>query len=238
MKFRANLEIFISILVLSILNGVVFSKVIIPMYDISLLHCVLTAIIFGLLYYLSFLRVYSKYDFLKETNKQLKADLKIDKLTELFNRGTFDSDLKNILDAEVYSAIFIDIDNFRSFNNEYGHSVGDKVLIDVSEAIKNGIRKNDRAYRYGGEEIVIILKACDKEEAFIVAEKIRNNVRSIDNSPLPKITISLGVSGYPNDGQNVEEIIQACDEALLYAKKNGKNKTVMFNKNNCFKGSK
>jgi len=189
------------------------------------------SIIFGVLYYLSFLRICSKYDLLKETNKQLLADLKIDKLTGLFNRGTFDLDLKNILDSEVYSAIFIDIDDFRNFNNEYGHSVGDKVLIEVIETIGKGIRKNDRAYRYGGEEIVIILKGCDKEKAFIVAEKIRSNVSSIDNSPLPKITISLGVSGYPDDGQNVEDIIQACDEALLYAKKNGKNKTVMFDKN-------
>ena len=85
--------------------------------------------------------------------------------------------------------------------------------------------------RYGGEEIVIILKDCDKEEAFIVAEKIRNNISSIDNSPYPKITISLGVSGYHKDWQTVEEVIQACDEALLYAKKNGKNKMVMFQKN-------
>jgi diguanylate cyclase (GGDEF)-like protein len=123
--------------------------------------------------------------------------LKTDKLTGLFNRGTF----------------------------------GDKVLIDVSKAIKHGIRKNDMAYRHDSEEIVAILKGCDKERAFIVAEKIRTNVSSFDNSPLPKTTISLGVSGYPDDGQNVEEITRACDEALLYAKKNGKNKTVIFNKN-------
>jgi len=231
MKYRAKLEIFISILVLSILNGLVLSKVIVPIYGISLLHCVLVATMFGVLYYLSFLRVYSKYNLLKETNKQLKMELKIDKLTGLFNRGTFDADLKKILDSEVYSAIFIDIDDFRSFNNNYGHFVGDKVLIDVSKAIINGIRKNDRVYRYGGEEMVIILKGCNKEEAFIVAEKIRNNVSSIDNRPLHKMSISLGVSGHPVDGENIEEIIQACDKALLYAKKNGKNKTIMFNKN-------
>ncbi len=231
MKFKPNIEIGISILVLSILNGLVLSEVIVPRYGISLLHCVLVNIVFGILYYISFLRVYSKYKLLKDTNKQLIKELKIDKLTELFNRGTFDQDIKDMVDCEIYSAIFIDIDNFRNFNNECGHSIGDKVLINVSKAIKHGIRKNDRAYRYGGEEIVIILKECDKEEAFIVAEKIRNNVSSIDNSPYPKITISLGVSGYPNDGQTVEEVIQACDEALLYAKKNGKNKTVMFQKN-------
>ncbi|MCB2294732.1 GGDEF domain-containing protein [Clostridium algoriphilum] len=231
MKYKAKLEIFISILVLSILNGVVLSKGIVYIYCYRLLYCVLTAIIFGVLYYLSFLRVYSEYNLLKQTNKQLLIELKTDKLTGLFNRGTFDLDLKNILDSEIYSAIFIDVDDFRNFNNEYGHSVGDKVLIDVSKAIKYGIRKNDMAYRYGGEEIVIILKGCDKESAFIVAEKIRTNVSSFDNSPLPKITISLGVSGYPYDGQTVEEIIRACDVALLYAKKNGKNKTVIFNKN-------
>ena len=231
MKYRAKLEMFISILVLSILNGLVLSKVNVSIYCIRLLHCVLTAIIFGVLYYLSFLRVYSKYNLLKETNGQLIKELKIDKLTELFNRGTFDLDLKNILDSEVYSAIFIDIDDFKNFNNDYGHAIGDKVLIDVSKAIKHGIRKNDRAYRYGGDEIVIILKDCDKEEAFIVAEKIRNNVSCIDNTPYPKITISLGVSGYPSDAQMVEQVIQACDEALLYAKKNGKNKTIIFNEN-------
>jgi diguanylate cyclase len=231
MKSRVKLEIFISILGLSILNGLFLSLVTLRTYGDKLLYCILLTIFFGGLYYLSFLRVYSKYNLLKDTNEQLITEVKIDKLTGLFNRGTFDLDLKNILDKEIYSAIFIDVDDFRNFNNEYGHSVGDKVLIDVSKAIKFGIRKNDMAYRYGGEEIVIILKGCDKESAFIVAEKIRTNVSSFDNSPLPKITISLGVSGYPDDGQNVEEIIRASDEALLYAKKNGKNKAVIFNKN-------
>ena len=207
MKYRAELEIIISILVLSILNGLVLSKVIIPLYGVRLLHCVLTSITFGVLYYLSVLRVYSKYNFLRESNEQLKTELEIDKLTGLLNRGTFDTDLKKLLDSKVYSAIFIDIDDFRDFNNNYGHFVGDKVLIDVSKAIIRGVRKNDRVYRYGGEEIVIILKDCNKEEAFIVAEKIRNNVSSIDNLPLYKMSISLGVSDHLVDGGNVEEII-------------------------------
>lgn len=229
MKYRVKLEIFISILGLSILNGLFLSMVILRTYGVKLLHCVLVTILFGGLYYLSFLRIYSKYNLLKDTNEELIMEVKIDKLTGLFNRGTFDLDLKDILNSEIYSAIFIDIDNFRNFNNEYGHSVGDKVLIDVSKVIKQGIRKNDRAYRYGGEEIVIILKGCDKGEAFILAEKIRNNVSSIKNSLLHKVSISLGVSAYPDDGQNVEEVVQACDKALLFAKKNGKDKTVIFN---------
>lgn len=229
MKYRVKVEIFINILILSILNAVILSKVILHGYDINLMHCIVAAFIFGLLYYVSFLRIYSKYNLLKETNKLLIKELKIDKLTGLFNRRAFNEDIKNIADCEKYAMVFIDIDNFRNFNNEYGHPVGDEVLRDVSKAIKNSVRKNDRTYRYGGEEIVIILKDCDKEKAFIVSEKIRNNVSSIDNSPFPKITISLGVSAHPIDGENIEEVIQACDKALLNAKKNGKNKTVIFN---------
>ena len=94
MKYRVKLEIFISILVLSILNGLVLSKVIVPIYGVSLLHCTLIAMVFGLLYYLSFLRIYSKYNLLKEINKRLITELKIDELTGLFNRGTLDLDLK------------------------------------------------------------------------------------------------------------------------------------------------
>lgn len=231
MRYKVNAEIVISIVILSIINGLILKKVILHGYDISLMHCIFLALIFGLLYYISFLRIYSKYNLLKETNKLLIKELEIDKLTELFNRRTFNEDIKNMSDYEKYATIFIDIDNFRNFNNEYGHSVGDTVLKNVSKAIKNSIRKNDRTYRYGGEEIVIILKDCDKEKAFTVAEKVRNNVSSIDNAPFPKITISLGVSGYPIDGTNIDEVVQACDKALLHAKKNGKNKTVVFNEN-------
>lgn len=230
MRYRVNVEIIISILILSILNGIILSKVILHGYDVSLVHCIIVAFVFGLLYYVLFLLIYSKYNLLKETNNLLIKELEIDKLTGLFNRRTFTEDIKEMVNYNKYSTIFIDIDNFRSFNNEYGHSVGDKVLREVSEAIKNSIRKNDRTYRYGGEEIVVILKDCDKEKAFNIAEKIRINVSAINNAPFPKITISLGVSAYPIDGTNIEEVVQACDKALLYAKRNGKNKTVIYHK--------
>lgn len=231
MKRRVKVEIFINILVLSILNAVTLNKVILQGYYINLMHCIVATFIFGVMYYISFLRIYSKYNLLKENNNLLTKELEIDKLTELFNRRTFDEDIKNASDHEKYATIFIDIDDFRNFNNEYGHSVGDTVLKSVSKIIKNSIRKNDRIYRYGGEEIVIILKDCDKEKAYSIAEKIRNNVSSIDNSPFAKITISLGVAAYPADGENIKDIIQACDKALLNAKKSGKNKTVIFEEN-------
>lgn len=225
MKLRVNLEIFTCIFVLGILNGFILSKIIVPMFGIKLMHCILIAWIFGVLNYLTFLYIYRKYSLLKENNKKLLKQLQIDKLTGLLNRGTFDNDMHDLSNCDIYSIIFIDIDDFRRFNNKYGHAVGDKVLRSVSKTIKNCIRGTDRAYRYGGEEIVIILRNCDKEDAFIIAEKIRNNVSSLDNSPYPQITISLGVSDYPGDGQNPHEVIEACDKALLCAKKDGKNRT-------------
>ena len=127
-----------------------------------------------------------------------------------------------------YSLIFMDIDNFRSFNNEYGHKIGDRVLQQVSQTIKSSIRSNDRAYRYGGEELVILLDNCPKDVAFKIAEKIRININKIDTSPLPSITVSLGVATYPEDGDNILNVVEASDNALLTAKKSGKNTTVMY----------
>lgn len=122
-----------------------------------------------------------------------------------------------------YSLIFIDVDDFRIFNNEYGHDSGDAVLKHVCETIKNNIRQNDRAYRYGGEEIVVVLKECTRINAIQIGEKIRSAISSINNSPQPSITISLGVASYPEDGKDIATIIKVSDKALLKAKKSGKN---------------
>ena len=136
MNYKVKIEILLcilvlSILVLSILNGVILCKFILFGHDISLLHCIITSFILGLLYHISFLKIYSKYNLLKETNKILTKELKTDKLTKLLNRGTFNNDIQNVTDNERFSAIFIDIDNFRAFNNGHGHAIGDKVLKDV-----------------------------------------------------------------------------------------------------------
>ncbi len=124
--------------------------------------------------------------------------------------------------------IFIDIDNFRDFNNGFGHKVGDQTLCKVGQIIKSFVRIGDKVFRYGGEEIVVTLTDCNKANALKLAEKIRGGVSSLDNDPYPKVTVSLGISSYPEDGKTVEEILEKSDRALLIAKEQGKNRSIEY----------
>lgn len=208
-------------------TGLIYSLfyhfVIMPLFGSRLIHCISQGIVFGFINYFISIGIYKKYNLLKKSNKLLKKDLQIDKLTGLFNRRTFDNDIQELPIEDTYSIIFIDIDNFRKFNNNYGHQTGDTVLKKVSQTIKASVRVNDKVYRYGGEEIIIYLKDCDKKKAFEIAEKIRLNISELDNSPFQSITISLGISSYPEDGMEIDKIIEVSDFALLTAKKLGKN---------------
>lgn len=227
MKFK--LSLLISMLSIGIVYGLLYHYVVMPIFGSKLIHYVISGIILGLITYFVTISIFEKFYKLKEINKNLEKSSIIDKLTNLHNRRVFDNDLMKIQKDKTYSLIFIDIDNFRRFNNEFGHKVGDKVVQKVSETIKNNIRCDDRAYRYGGEEIVILLKNCYKNKAFEIAEKIRINISKINNSPLPSITVSLGVANYPQYGNNISNIVELSDKALLTAKKSGKNCTVTYN---------
>lgn len=171
---------------------------------------------------------YRKIEKLKRVNRQLSSKLMTDPLTSLFNRRAFDIDMKNVEHKGVFSLIFIDIDNFRNFNNQFGHDVGDEILIKVSQTIQACVRTTDRVYRYGGEEIVLLLIDCDKKNAIIMAEKIRTEISRVANTPYPQITVSLGVSSYPDDASNIHDVVVASDKALLMAKQNGKNCAIAY----------
>jgi len=129
-------------------------------------------------------------------------------------------------ESGVYSLIFFVIDNFRNFHNHFGHDVGDNVLKKVGETIKVCVRATDRVYRYGGEEIILLLLNCDKKNAMKMAEKIRSEISLLDNQAYSQITVSLGVSSYPDDGRYIHDVIIASDKALLKAKQSGKNCTI------------
>lgn len=226
-RFRLKLTLNTSLLISMLTTGLIYSLfyhfVIMPLFGSRLIHCISQGIVFGFINYFISIGIYKKYNLLKKSNKLLKKDLQIDKLTGLFNRRTFDNDIQELPIEDTYSIIFIDIDNFRKFNNNYGHQTGDTVLKKVSQTIKASVRVNDKVYRYGGEEIIIYLKDCDKKKAFEIAEKIRLNISELDNSPFQSITISLGISSYPEDGMEIDKIIEVSDFALLTAKKLGKN---------------
>jgi len=116
----------------------------------------------------------------------------------------------------------IDIDNFKAFNDTYGHQAGDSILREISGKFRDISRKIDIIARYGGEEFGITLPMTKKEEALVLAERIRKAVEI--SLGLKNITISIGVASFPEDGEKKEDIISSADRALYQAKRSGKNK--------------
>ncbi|SJZ56594.1 GGDEF domain-containing protein [Selenihalanaerobacter shriftii] len=224
-KKHVKFFIFISNLMLGVIYGLACNYLIMP--HNQLVYFILTGAFFGLINYFAFYKILEKYISLKRYNIELNQKLKTDKLTGLFNRRTFEKDTK-ILNNKCYSIIFIDIDNFREFNNKFGHKIGDSTLKKVSQAIQNSVRDGDKVYRYGGEEIVVLLKDCNKKRALTISERIRLQISQLDNSPYSEITASLGVATYPEDGNHIQDIIEASDIALLSAKDRGKNCTILY----------
>jgi len=132
-----------------------------------------------------------------------------------------------------FSLIMMDIDNFKSFNDTYGHQLGDRVLKDVAAVAKKISRAGDIAARYGGEEFIMILPETDSGQAMLFAERIRASVAEIEIPHEGKtlhVTISLGVSTYPDHSEEKEVLIRAADEALYTSKHRGKNCVSLFTK--------
>jgi diguanylate cyclase (GGDEF)-like protein len=174
------------------------------------------------------------YDFIRvviERKRFFKMSI-LDGLTELFNIRYF----KMNVDTEImlaradrnkkFSLIMCDIDHFKIFNDTYGHQTGDLVLKSVSNVLKNSVRGLDVVARYGGEEMIILLRGTALSEAINVAEKIRRHVEECivtDEKNTYKVTISLGVSDY-RQGDNTETVIKRADQALYVAKESGRNR--------------
>ena len=154
-----------------------------------------------------------------------------DGLTELYNHRYFQELLSNKIESSQknntkFSLIMTDIDFFKKFNDKYGHQAGDAVLKHVARTLKANVRSDDYVCRYGGEEMVIILNA-DKANAVKSANKLCKAISSQMYELTPElsvnITISLGVSTFPQDGKTSTELIEYADKCLYYAKENGRN---------------
>ena len=195
-----------------------------------LVPCIIMGGILGLIYSCITLFVLRLYSVEKFRNQKLDSEIRKDKLTGLYNRHAFDNDLRRLNPEEVYSMIFIDADNFKNYNDIYGHQAGDKILVVCADIIKSSIRVVDFAYRYGGEEFVALLSGCSKKEAEKIAQNIVKNISENDISPYPSMTISAGVASMPEDVHSFDQLIRASDLALLQAKKNGKNQVVVYAK--------
>lgn len=156
-----------------------------------------------------------------------------DALTETANRRHFDLVLNSeIKKARGYSRqlslAMIDLDDFKDFNDHFGHVAGDKMLSHIAEMLKDNLRDTDFVARYGGEEFVIIFPETSHPLALKVSERLRNAVEkrqlSVKGQGRRKMTISIGVATYPSHAENQIALIQTADRALYRAKKLGKNR--------------
>jgi diguanylate cyclase (GGDEF)-like protein len=134
----------------------------------------------------------------------------------------------------LMSLIMIDVDHFKNYNDTNGHPAGDVVLIEVGQILKECTRKVDLVARYGGEEFIVMLPYTTKRGAVALAERIRSKVENqpfefAKNQPGGKLTISVGVATYRNDGKTSEEIIKVADQGLYKAKSEGRNRVCYVN---------
>src|SRR5512142_941599 len=162
------------------------------------------------------------------THCSLRQQANTDSLTGLFNRRSFE----NVLDREFqradrhgreFSLALVDVNDFKKFNDTFGHQAGDRALTALGEAVRKAVRTTDFAARYGGDEIAIILpetKLARAYELFTkrIKQKIEEGFTRITNGDF-SLTVTIGIASYPRDGKNACDLILSADRALMNAKK-------------------
>ena len=167
---------------------------------------------------------------LEEANKKLAVTSITDGLTKLYNRTEIERGIKGSLQVgktKALSLIMLDIDNFKKVNDIYGHGEGDRVIIALSDVLRDVLKDDPRAYcgRWGGEEFMVLLQDSTLDEAAEIAEKIRTTFASITYETAGSQTVSIGVA-QAKDGESSDALCTRVDTALYTAKANGKNQVV------------
>jgi diguanylate cyclase (GGDEF)-like protein/putative nucleotidyltransferase with HDIG domain len=160
---------------------------------------------------------------------------RIDELTGLFNRRHFEERLKGEIArhsryGDVFSIFLLDLDNFKTYNDIYGHPSGDNLMSQIGRTIKSSVRDADQAFRYGGDEFVVILPQTAMENARVVAERLREQIASEMAEKEVAVTCSIGLASYPSDGVISGELVTVADTALYYAKRTGGNRVYISSK--------
>ncbi len=160
---------------------------------------------------------------------------RVDEVTELFNRRHFDERLKQEIDLRqryggTFSLILLDLDLFKAYNDVHGHAAGDRLLAEVGQIIQRSVRSTDLAFRYDGDTFAVLLPQTDSGAAFVVAERIRGKIAQEMSKVDPRITASIGLATWPNDGVMPDGLLSAADKALYYAKKTGGDRTCVVSR--------
>ena len=172
---------------------------------------------------------------LREEASIMKTAAEKDSLTNLYNHNSFYERLNDRIDKikpqEKLHLIVVDIDNFKSINDNYGHATGDYVLKTISDLMKKDIKGNGYIGRYGGEEFLIVVNSSNKEYVSVLANNIRKNIENynfIVDSKKINVTVSIGVYNYLKDDKYFNKHIKLADEALYLAKLFGRNRVVNY----------
>lgn len=172
-------------------------------------------------------------ELLAKNEELLKLSI-TDNLTKLYNRGQLDKSLQNEINRSQryntnFSIILLDIDYFKKVNDNFGHQIGDEVLIESAQVLSKNIRNVDILGRWGGEEFLIICPETKIEDVIKVASHIKEAIKLHKFSTYPNtITISLGVATFSKHIKNVDDIILNADKALYQAKEEGRDKVIAF----------
>ena len=167
---------------------------------------------------------------LSDKNKELNTLYITDKLTGIYNRHKLDITLAHEENmAKRYNhnfgVILLDIDNFKSVNDTYGHLQGDKVLVNVAMILKENIRRTDTLGRWGGEEFLIIVSKTNKQDLLELSKKLKDLIANYDFGLDRQVTASFGLALYKED---LVTLLKKADNALYKIKNNGKNNICLF----------
>jgi len=173
---------------------------------------------------------------LRESERRYQQLSITDNLTSLFNRRYLYSQLQTEIErcrrySHPLSILVLDVDDFKRYNDKFGHLAGDEVLVTLAEVIRECIRKSDSAYRYGGEEFVVILPETSGHLGVVVAERIREQFRTQIFAPDEKnkvvVTLSIGVSEL-KENEEMNDLIGRADDRMYTAKREGKDRVIFF----------
>ncbi len=176
--------------------------------------------------------------YMKYVLNELQNSIFVDHLTKLKNRQSFDEDMKNFIPLALreemnLGVLIVNIDRFRAVNDEHGTKFGDEFLKLYANVIKETIRSSDIAVRFGGGEFLIVLvNVLDEEKTLEIAEKIKNRLTETylisPNNDQFKKTVCIGISMFPEDSKDMNEVIKKAEMALIDAKDMGRNNIVRY----------
>ena len=172
---------------------------------------------------------------LRNANLRLRELSLTDELTEVGNRRNFDVRIREEINrstrfGHAFSLLMLDIDQFKKYNDEFGHPQGDAVLRGLGALMRSMCREGDVPCRVGGEEFAFILPETVKPDALAFAERLRRGVEATITAPdrSRPLTISIGLAAFPDDGKSPEDLLRGADEALYESKRSGRNRVTAY----------